>query len=235
MESTTRLTTRTARFRFTPRRATRGALGAVTATAVALAALVAIGVNCWDAVMGFQGVCICGALGVAAGVALGRPEPRAARIIGGGIGGVVAAYIALASGEMLSPGTIQWALGGGAYAALFALPVAAFTGGLIGLLDAARRAVRWEIATRGRMRTARRITAARIDDDELVGRPVFGHGTAAGHKPTADSGRRFRNATSAQEGACAEMTGADLSRHFIQRNRRYSLAPGPTERTRRSD
>ncbi len=112
-------------------------MGAVTATAVALAVLVAIGVISWDAVAGLQGVCICGALGAAAGAALGRPGPRAARIIGGGIGGIVAAYFALASGEMLPPGTLQWALGGGGYAALFALPVAVLVGGIIGLLYAA--------------------------------------------------------------------------------------------------
>jgi hypothetical protein len=85
-------------------RAARGALGAAAATGVALAALVVIGVISWDAVAGFPGVCICGALGAAAGAALGRLEPRAARIIGGGIGGVIAGYFALAAGEMLPPG-----------------------------------------------------------------------------------------------------------------------------------
>jgi hypothetical protein len=111
----------------------------VTATAVALAALVGIGVISWDAVTGFQGIGICGALGAAAGAALGRLGPRAARIIGGGIGGIVAAYFALASGELLPPGTLQWALGGGGYAALFALPVATLVGGLIGWLSPASR------------------------------------------------------------------------------------------------
>jgi hypothetical protein len=128
MESTARLTSRTAGFRFTLGRVARGAIGAVIATAVALAALVVIGVISWDAVARFQGVCICGALGVAAGAVLGRPESRAARVIGGGIGGVVAGYFALASGEMLPPGTMEWALGGGLYAALFALPMAALVG-----------------------------------------------------------------------------------------------------------
>jgi hypothetical protein len=86
--------------------------------------------------MGLQGVCICGALGAAAGAALSRLAPRAARIIGGGIGGVIAGYFALASGEILPPGTLQWALGGGGYAALFALPVATLVGGIVGSLDA---------------------------------------------------------------------------------------------------
>jgi hypothetical protein len=141
MESKTSLTSRAAGLLSSTGRAAQGALGAIIATAVALAALVAIGVISWGAVRGLQGVCICGALGAAAGAALGRLSPRAARIIGGGIGGVVAGYFALASGEILSPGTLQWALGGGGYAALFALPVALLVGGIIGLLDAPSRPV----------------------------------------------------------------------------------------------
>jgi hypothetical protein len=42
------------------------------------------------------------------------------------------------------------------------------------------------------MRTARRITAARIDDDELVERPVSGLGIVAGQEPAADSVRCSR-------------------------------------------
>ena len=109
------------------------------ATAVALAALIVIGVISWDAVAGVQGVCICGVLGAVAGAALGRIGPRAARNVGGGIGGVVASYFALATEEVLPPGTLRWALGGDGYAATFAFPVAALVGGLIGLLDATRQ------------------------------------------------------------------------------------------------
>jgi hypothetical protein len=134
MERQTSLTSRDAGYRAPSARAARGAQGAATATAVALAALVVIGVISWDAIAGFQGVCICGALGAAAGAALGGIGPRAARIIGGGIGGGVAGYFALASAEVLPPGTLQWALGGGGYAALFALPVAMLVGGIIGLI-----------------------------------------------------------------------------------------------------
>jgi hypothetical protein len=136
MESKTSLTSRAAGLRTTAGQAASGALGAAIATAVALAAFVAIGVISWDAVRGFQGAGICGAQRAADASPLGRLGPRAARLIGGGIGGVVAGYFALASGEILSPGTLQWALGGGGYAALFALPVALLVGGIIGLLDA---------------------------------------------------------------------------------------------------
>jgi hypothetical protein len=141
MESKTSLTSRREDLRAPSGRAASGALGAVTATAVALAALVVLGIISWDTIAGFQGVCIRGALGAVAGAALGSLGPRAARIIGGGIGGVVAGYFALASAEMLPPRTMQWALGGGGYAALFALPMAMLVAGLIGLLGAASRPV----------------------------------------------------------------------------------------------
>jgi hypothetical protein len=142
MESKTSLTSRGASLRAPTGRAASGALGAVTASAVALAALVVLGIISWDSIAGFQGIYICGAVGAAAGVALGRLGPRAARIIGGGTYGLVAGYFALASAEMLPPGTLQWALGGGGYAAMFALPVEMLVGGIIRLRDDAPRSVR---------------------------------------------------------------------------------------------
>src|SRR5262249_22098310 len=46
----------------------------------------------------------------------------------------------------------------------------------------ARCRAHWEFATRWKLRTARRITPARIDDAYLVDRPVFGLGVATGRK-----------------------------------------------------
>jgi hypothetical protein len=135
MESSEWLTSRPSRLQSAPGRAARGALGAVIATALALAAFVAIGVCPWGTVTGLEGVGLCGALGAGAGAVLSGPGSRLARILGGGIGGIVAGYFALASGEMLPLGTARWALTAGAYAALFALPLASFVGGLIALLN----------------------------------------------------------------------------------------------------
>ena len=69
---------------------------------------------------GLQRILICGAPGAAAGAAMSGPGTRLARVVGGGIGGIVAGSFALASGEVMPPGTILWALGGAAYAAVFA-------------------------------------------------------------------------------------------------------------------
>ena len=49
-------------------------------------------------------------------------------MLGGGIGGVVAGYFALASGEMLPPGTEQWVHSRVTQAALFALAMGAIVG-----------------------------------------------------------------------------------------------------------
>ena len=114
--------------------AARSALGAMIATAIGLAAYVVIGVLSWAAVRGLHGIGICGALGAAAGAALSGPGSRLARVLGGGIGGVVAGLFTLASGEVFPPASMQWALSGGAYGALFGLPAAALVGGLIGLI-----------------------------------------------------------------------------------------------------
>jgi hypothetical protein len=116
--------------------AARSALGTMVATTIGLAAYVVIGVVSWSAVRGFQGIGLCGVLGAAAGAALSGPGSRVARVLGGGIGGVVAGYFALASGEVYPPGTMRWALSGGAFGALFGLPVAAIVGGLIGMIGA---------------------------------------------------------------------------------------------------
>ena len=117
--------------------AARGALGAMIATSAALVTVVALGVISWETVRGFQGVGISAAVGAVAGVALRGPGPRAARVLGGGLGGGVAGYFALAAGESFGPGTAGWAFAGGSFAALLALPVAALVGSLVARLGAA--------------------------------------------------------------------------------------------------
>jgi len=139
MNESTSPTSQPARIPSVPGWTARSALGTMIATAIGLAAYVVIGVLSLAAARGLQGICICSALGAAAGAALSGPGSRLARVLGGGIGAVVAGYYTLASGEVLPPGSMRWALSGGAYGALFGLPLAALVGGLIGLIGAAAR------------------------------------------------------------------------------------------------
>jgi hypothetical protein len=128
----------------------RSALGATITTSIALVTFIVIGTSPWAAVRGYQGVGICAALGAVAGAALKGPGARLARVLGGGLGGAVAGYFAVAAGEVFPPGTAQWVLGGGAYGALFGLPLAALVGGLIGLLGAVPRFLKIGNATTDR-------------------------------------------------------------------------------------
>jgi hypothetical protein len=139
MNDKTELTFQLARIPFALGWAVRSAFGAMIATSVALAAFVVIGLISWAAVRGLQGVGICGVLGATVGASLKGPGSKLARVLGGGLGGVIAGYFAVASGEMVPPGTTQWAYEGGTFAALFALLVAALVGGVIGLLNAVSR------------------------------------------------------------------------------------------------
>jgi hypothetical protein len=130
----------------------------MTATAIGLAVYVVIGALSWAAVRGLHGIGLCGALGAAAGAALSGPGSRLARFLGGGIGGAVAGYFTLASGEVFPPGSMQWALSGGAYGALFGLPVAALVGGLIGLIGAVSRSLRISDGTTDKGRPTDRVS-----------------------------------------------------------------------------
>jgi hypothetical protein len=110
--------------------------GPVIATSVALTLYVAVGLISWTAVRGYEGISFCAAMGVAAGFVRRGPGPRSARVFGGAMGAAIAGYAALATGEMFPPATMEWALAGTVYGALFGLPMAALIGSLVGLLDA---------------------------------------------------------------------------------------------------
>jgi hypothetical protein len=107
------------------RQAVRSALGAMLATAIGLVFLLALGMISWTAACGLPGILLTATVGAAAGALLPGPGSRSARVAGGLVGGLVGAYFAIASGEGLPSGTIYWAVHGGAFAAVLALPIAA--------------------------------------------------------------------------------------------------------------
>jgi hypothetical protein len=91
-----------------------GAYGAMIATSVALVVFVVIGNFSWATVRGYQGIGICGALAAVVGIAPRAAGSRLARVLGGGIGGAVAGYFAVAAGELFPPRTVQWVIAGAA-------------------------------------------------------------------------------------------------------------------------
>jgi hypothetical protein len=95
------------------------------ATMVALLVLVVIGTIAWPVARGIPGIGIAGLIGAATGPFLPSQTSGPARVSGGLLGGLVAGFFAIASGELHTPGTIDWALSGGALGAAFGLPLAA--------------------------------------------------------------------------------------------------------------
>jgi hypothetical protein len=55
-------------------------------------------------------------------------------VIAATIGGAIACFLAIASAEVLTPGSVDWALKGGSYGAAIGVP-AAFVLGPLGLLE----------------------------------------------------------------------------------------------------
>jgi hypothetical protein len=98
-------------------------LGATLATLLGLVAYVVIGMIARPLAVGVQGIGLCAALGAAAGAALQGLGSRKPRIACGFLGGLVGGYFTVFSGEAYPPGTIDWAVKGGAIGAAFALPV----------------------------------------------------------------------------------------------------------------
>ncbi len=141
MNDSTGLTSRPARIPSAAGWAIRSALGAMIATSVALAALLVAAILI-PSILTDNPPAVCGVLGALLGAGLKGPGSKLARVIGGAVGGVVAAWFAFSAGEMVPPLTLQWVYVGGAFAALFALPAAAAVGGLIGLLIAVSRSSR---------------------------------------------------------------------------------------------
>ena len=106
-------------------RVVRSVLGACLATVIALATLVVIGLISWPVARGVPGIALTAAVGATAGALLRGLGSRPARVGGGLVGGLVAAFFAIAWAEQDVPGSLLWAVHGSALGALCSLPVAA--------------------------------------------------------------------------------------------------------------
>ena len=105
------------------------ATGAFSAFAGLLFELFA-GVLAWSYFRGVPGVVFAMICGGVTAVLIRRSTKLPSSAIAGAIGAMTAAFFAIACGEVITPGTIEWALGGGIYGAMFGVPL----GGILGLL-----------------------------------------------------------------------------------------------------
>ncbi len=103
-------------------------LATVAATAIGLLVVLAVGYLSWPMVKGAPGIAI--GTAVAALVAIGMRSRLESppSIVASAIGSTVACFFAIASAEMLPPGSVQWMLKGGIYGACFGIPVALILG-----------------------------------------------------------------------------------------------------------
>ena len=103
---------------------TRGAIGAMIAALSGLAAVVVVGFLAFGAVRGFNGALIAGVVGALVGGLIRGFGDCPVRSLAGAVGGAVGGYFAVAAAEQFAPGSWEWAVYGGPYAALFGVSVA---------------------------------------------------------------------------------------------------------------
>jgi len=100
-------------------------LGPVVATLFGLIAVLLVGLVSWSLAKGMSGIAIGTVVSVLVAVLLRWTAKWPTSIIASGIGGMVACYFAIATAELLPPGSIEWMWKGGLYGAMFGIPIAA--------------------------------------------------------------------------------------------------------------
>ena len=105
------------------------ATGALSSLLGLLFAIVG-GVVAWTIFRGIPGILFAMVVGGLSAFAIRRFASLPASPIAGATGAMVAAYLAIASGEVLIPGSFDWAVKGGLYGAMIGVPLGAALGPL---------------------------------------------------------------------------------------------------------
>lgn len=86
------------------------------------------GLIAWNIFRGVQGILFALVVGGITAWTIRRFLSLPASPIAGAIGAMVAAYLTIASAEILQPGSFEWAVKGGAYGAMIGVPIGAVLG-----------------------------------------------------------------------------------------------------------
>jgi len=121
--------------RITAWRAGHAVLTGILATVSGLFAVLFTGLVAWPLARGVSGVLLGAAVGAATAAVMRAVSQWPASVIAGACGSLVASYFAIASAEVVDPGTLEWVMQGGMYGSAFGVPV----GAVLGLLGLARR------------------------------------------------------------------------------------------------
>ncbi|TWU17467.1 hypothetical protein [Bythopirellula polymerisocia] len=97
---------------------------------VGLLFAIAGGVVAWTVFRGVPCILLAMIVGGLSAFAIRRFGSLPASPIAGATGAMIAAYLAIASGEVVSPGSFDWAVKGGLYGAMIGVPMGAALGPL---------------------------------------------------------------------------------------------------------
>ncbi|EMB16518.1 hypothetical protein [Rhodopirellula europaea] len=100
-------------------------LGTMLATVVGLLTMLSVGLLSWPLARGLSGIAIGLIASTVFALLLRKKLVQPISIAASGIGALVACFSAIATAEILPPGSLQWMFQGGLYGAAFGVPVAA--------------------------------------------------------------------------------------------------------------
>jgi hypothetical protein len=89
------------------------------------------GLIAWNIFRGVRGILFALVVGGITAWTIRRYFSLPASPIAGAIGAMVAGYMTMAFAEMVQPGSLEWAVKGGAYGAMFGVPIGAVLGALL--------------------------------------------------------------------------------------------------------
>ena len=99
--------------------------GTMLATVVGLLTMLLVGLMSWPLARGVSGIAIGLIASTMFALLLRKRLGQPISIVACGIGAIVACFSAVATAEILPPGSLQWMFQGGLYGAAFGVPVAA--------------------------------------------------------------------------------------------------------------
>ena len=113
-------------------------LTGIFATVSGLCVVLFIGLLAWPLVRGLPGILLGAAAGAATAAVVRSLSQWPASVLAGACGSLVASYFAIASAEVMDPGTLEWVIKGGVFGGAFGVPVGAVLG-LLGLTRGKKR------------------------------------------------------------------------------------------------
>ena len=105
-------------------------VSSVLAAAVGLGAVLILGVLWWEVGRGLPGMVLGSFCGAVCAQQIRKRTTWPSSVLAASLGAGIASFLAIATGEAIEPGSLEWAARGGLYGATVGLPVSAVLGPL---------------------------------------------------------------------------------------------------------